>query len=671
MSVARRDKTRTMCATKLMQLPTRSRRLPCAIYFGRDELARAAVAQCTRLQQAQFESLNGDRHSMPNVFVVADENIFTENLKLLRAPDVRVIVLREERFSDARLDGTVYAYLPPQAPSTMLERMFDNAIDHMHLVQTRREASDKLAVANTEIYELNHIGAALSAQLETPQLLELILYKCREITRADAGSLYLVEESVEGVDGTAGKKFLRFKLAQNDTVHVTFRESVLPVSEDSIAGYVAQHGTVVMIEDAYEMESWVPYSINKQFDIDSGYRTKSILAVAMMNPKNEIVGVVQLINAKRNWRARLNSAEAIDQEVVPFTTRQMEIVSSLASQAAVSYENSQLYESIQRLFEGFVKASIKAIEQRDPTTSGHSERVANLTMALAEAVDRDNTTYKGVHFSKADMKAIRFASLLHDFGKVAVREEVLIKAHKLYPEQMATVVARFIYAQRTYEAEATAQKLEYLSAHGPAQYPEAAARIDQELHGRMEELTRFLKLIEEANEPSVLPEGSFEKLMQIHRRTFRGPGDVALPLLTEDELRMLSIRQGSLNQQERDEVESHVLHTYNFLRQIPWTREISHVPELARHHHERINGKGYPAHIKGDEIPLPSRLMSIADVFDALAAADRPYKVSVSVERALEILEEMAKQGNLDEQAFALFKREKVYEHWKDSPGVQ
>ena len=660
-----------MCASKQMQLPTRSRRLPCAIYFGQDEMARAAVVQCARLQQAQFESLQDDRVSVPTVFVVADEKIFTENLKLLRSPEVRVIVLREERFSDARLDGTVYAYLPPRSPAAMLERMFDNAIDHMHLVQTRREASDTLAAANTEIYELNHIGAALSAQLETPRLLDLILTKCREITRADAGSLYLVEEPPEGADGALGKKFLRFKLAQNDTVHVTFREGMLPISENSIAGYVAQHGTVVMIEDAYEMESWVPYSINKQFDIDSGYRTKSILAVAMMNPKNEIVGVVQLINAKRNWRARLNTAEAIEREVVPFTTRQMEIVSSLASQAAVSYENSELYENIQRLFEGFVKASIKAIEQRDPTTSGHSERVANLTVALAEAVDRDNTTYKDVHFTGADMKAIRFASLLHDFGKVAVREEVLTKAHKLYPAQMATLVARFAYAQRTFEAEAAEQKLKYLATHGPAEYIAEAARIDGELHARVEELARFLQLIETANEPTVLPVGSFEILMQIHHSTFRGPDGEEQPLLTEDELNMLSIRKGSLNEEERVEVESHVQHTYNFLRQIPWTREIRHVPELARHHHERINGLGYPAQIKGDAIPLATRLMSIADIFDALAAADRPYKASVSVEGALAILDGMAKRGDLDEEAFELFRREKVYEHWKDSQGVQ
>ena len=171
-----------------------------------------------------------------------------------------------DRFRDARLDGSVYAYLPVNTPAALLERMFDNAIDHMHLVLTRREANDKLALANSEIHELNHIGAALSAEHDADELLELILTKCREITRADAGSIYLVEEDEPGEeqrlvrDHRRPKKFLRFKMAQNDTHQVPFREVVLPVSESSIAGYVAQHGSVVMIEDAYEMESWVPYS---------------------------------------------------------------------------------------------------------------------------------------------------------------------------------------------------------------------------------------------------------------------------------------------------------------------------------------------------------------------------------------------------------------------------
>jgi HD-GYP domain-containing protein (c-di-GMP phosphodiesterase class II) len=660
-----------MAASKHIVLPTRSRKLPTAVYFQADERARAAVIKCARIQHACFESLDAGRLDVANVFVIGDERLFVENLKILRSPDVRVIVLSDERFRDPRLDGTVYAYLPVDSPAPLLERMFDNAVDHMHLVQTRREASDKLALANSEIYELNNVGAALSAEHDTRELLELILTKCREITRADAGSLYLVEETDPGEaersvrDHHKPKKFLRFKMAQNDTVNVSFREVVLPISESSIAGYVAQHGTVVMIEDAYEMESWVPYSINKQFDTDSGYRTKSILAVAMMNPKNEIVGVVQLINAKRNWRARLHTPEDIENEVLPFTTRQMEIVSSLASQAAVAYENSHLYENIHRLFEGFVKAAIKAIEQRDPTTSGHSERVANLTIAMAEAVDRDHTVFRDVKFTRSEMKEIRYASLLHDFGKVGVREEVLTKARKLYPAQMDVIFSRFDFARRTVQAEASERKLRYLMEHGQQEYLRMLPQFDAELQQQLDDLDGFVQCIVKSNEPTVQPEGSFEMLQEIGARRFRELDGSERPLLTPEEVHLLSIRKGSLDQCEREEVESHVEHTYNFLKQIPWTREIRNIPEIARGHHEKLNGQGYPGKLDASNIPLATRLMTIADVFDALAASDRPYKHSVSVEGALKILGEMAHSGEIDPQVFALFVQAKVYEHWK------
>jgi HD-GYP domain-containing protein (c-di-GMP phosphodiesterase class II) len=542
----------------------------------------------------------------------------------------------------------------------------------MHLVQMRREASDKLALANSEIYELNNIGAALSAEHDTRELLELILTKCREITRADAGSLYLVEEQAPGEDervvrgNASSKKFLRFKMAQNDTVKVPFREVVLPVGESSIAGYVAQHGTVVMIEDAYELESWVPYSINKRFDIDSGYRTKSILAVPMMNPKNEIVGVVQLINAKRNWRSRLSTPEDIRNEVLPFSTRQMEIVSSLASQAAVAYENSHLYENIQRLFEGFVKASVKAIEQRDPTTSGHSFRVANLTVALAEAVDRDSTSFRDVKFTRSEMKEIRYASLLHDFGKVGVREDVLTKARKLYPAQMDVIASRFDFACRTLQAEAAERKLLCLLEKGREEFVKLLPQFEVQLNEQVNELDIFLKVIHEFNEPTVLPEGTFELLSDIASRTFRGRDGSVHPLITPEEARLLSIRKGSLDTSEREEVESHVEHTYSFLRQIPWTREIRNIPEIARGHHEKMNGQGYPSRLAAKDIPLQARLMALADVFDALAAADRPYKEAVSIESALKILAKMVEAGEIDAQVYSLFVQAKVWEHWKE-----
>jgi HD-GYP domain-containing protein (c-di-GMP phosphodiesterase class II) len=660
-----------MATIKQIVTPARSRRLPSAIYFETDTLARTAVMQCRRIQHASFESLQSNRRDGEAVFVITDQVLFSEHLKNLRAPNVRVIVLADERLSDPRLDGSVYAYLPRNTPAPLLERMFDNAVDHINLVQTRREANDKLALANSEIHELNHIGAALSAEHETRELLELILTKCRQITRADAGSLYLVEEQEPGDesgmvrDHRQPNKFLRFKMAQNDTVHVPFREVVLPIGESSIAGYVAQHGTVVMIEDAYELESWVPYAINKQFDLDSGYRTKSILAVAMMNPKNEIVGVVQLINAKRNWRARLKTPDDFEREVVPFSTRQMEIVSSLASQAAVAYENSHLYENIHRLFEGFVKASISAIEQRDPATSGHSFRVANLTVAMAEAVDRDQTYFADAKFTRSEMKEIRYASLLHDFGKVGVREDVLTKARKLYPSQIEVIRSRFDFVRRTLQSESSERKLRYLLENGQQEYANGLPQLERELDEQLKELDRFMEFIHASNEPSVMPEGTFEMLTQIAERKFRGWDGLLCPLVTAEEVRLLSIRQGSLDERERAEVESHVDHTYHFLKQIPWTREIRNIPEIARGHHEKLNGRGYPGKLAAEEIPLQTRLMTLADVFDALAASDRPYKESVSVERALEILAKMAREGEIDPEVYALFVQAKVYERWK------
>jgi HD-GYP domain-containing protein (c-di-GMP phosphodiesterase class II) len=658
-----------MPIVKQIAPPVRSRRFPSAIYFERDEVARKALQQCSRIPHGSFERLDVGRRYAENVFVLADEKLFGEFLKQLRAPNIRVIALSDERFRDPRLDGTVYAYLPSDVPPRLLERMFDNAIDHMHLVQTRREANDKLASAKAEIYELNHIGAALSAEHDTRALMELILTKCREITHADAGSIYLVEEDEalkgKGRDLRRPKRLLRFKLAQNDTVQVPFREVVLPVSERSIAGYVAEHGSVLMIEDAYQLESWVPYSINKQFDIDSGYRTKSILAVAMMNPKNEIVGVVQLINAKRNWRAKLNTPEAIRDEVVPFSTRHVEIVSSLASQAAVAYENSNLYESIQRLFEGFVKASIGAIEQRDPATSGHSSRVANLTVAMAEAANRDQGRFRDVHFTRAEMREIRYASLLHDFGKVGVREEVLVKARKLYPAQLDLVRSRFELARHSVEIEMAERKLRYLEESGSEVYRAKAVEFNAELQERLKALEQAEEFIHRANEPSVLPEGSFERLNEIAKIRFRGCDGKMHPLLSPEEVRLLSIRQGSLDLHEREEVESHVELSYNFLKQIPWTQEIRNVPEIARGHHEKMNGQGYPGKLASKDIPLQTRLMTVADVFDALAAADRPYKDSVSVEKALEILGEMADAGEIDPYVYELFVRERIYERWK------
>ncbi|HET9804232.1 MAG TPA: GAF domain-containing protein, partial [Candidatus Acidoferrum sp.] len=288
-----------------------------------------------------------------------------------------------------------------------------------------------------ELEELNRVGIALSETRDVDQLLELILRKSREITSADAGSLYLVEQA-DGIEQ------LRFKLTQNDSVEFPFAEFTLPLTDKSIAGYCARHGQVVELADAYRVPKSMPFQFNKSFDDQAGYRTRSLLALPMKNGKGEVLGVLQLLNCKRNWKAKLTDSKAVAKVVHAFPEHAVRLGLSLASQAAVAYENSRLYRDIENLFDGFVHASVKAIEQRDPTTSGHSHRVCEMTVALAEAVDREpRGPYAELRFSREQMKEIRYASLLHDFGKVGVREQVLVKAKKLYPQDLNIIRNRF------------------------------------------------------------------------------------------------------------------------------------------------------------------------------------------------------------------------------------
>ena len=665
------------------------RNLPAVVLFPGDDVAKASIAGLQHYLRLSFEDFAKGRES-ETILITSLERMIADKVALLRAPNVRVIALSDWRYKDPRIDGVVYAYLPANTPPALVERTIDNALDHIHLLATRRDVNERLAGATKEIHELNAIGAALSAEHDTEKLLEMILTKCREITHADAGSLYLVEEQV--IESAAPKqpaqqevvihgaklavpkseqtkKVLRFKLAQNDSITIPFREVVMEISGKSIAGYVALTGEPVNIDDAYHLPEVVSYQINRKFDEDSGYRTKSILAVPMRNQKGDVVGVVQLINSKRDFASKLVNVKLLGAQVIPFPLRLQEMVVSLASQAAVALENSRLYQAIQKLFEGFVKASVTAIEARDPTTSGHSFRVANLTVALAEAADRaPDGLYRDVKFTRDQMKEIRYASLLHDFGKVGVREEVLVKAKKLYPLQLDLIFRRFQFAKRTAETEALRRQLQMLLQKGRDEFEKLAPEFEKELAAELARLDEEFKIIADSNEPTVLPEGSFDRLNEIARRAVRDVDGSELPMLLDDEIRLLSIRKGSLDDSERRQIESHVVHTYNFLDQIPWTTEIRAIPDIARGHHEKLNGFGYPYKLSAPEIPLQTRMMTISDIFDALSAADRPYKKAVSTDRALQILGFAVKDGELDPNLFQLFVDAKVYEKWKVEP---
>ncbi|MGH7663091.1 MAG: HD-GYP domain-containing protein [Gemmatimonadaceae bacterium] len=530
---------------------------------------------------------------------------------------------------------------------------------HAASLVAERIARRGQAERHRELDELTRVGVALSTERDLLSLLELILSQARRITNSDAGSLYLVERGSSGEPPTA----LRFKLTQNHSLpDLPFTEFTIPIDHTSLSGYAASTGDPLVIADVYLLPDDVEYKQNRSFDDKFGYRTKSMLVIPMRTHRDEVIGVLQLINRKRTLDARLPSAEAVEREVVSYDQRSVELVSALAAQAGVAIENSLLYEDIERLFEGFVTAAVTAIETRDPTTFGHSGRVATMTVGLAEAIDRaGNGPYRGVRFTREQLRELRYAGLLHDFGKVSVREQVLVKQKKLYPYDLDLIRHRFSFLIQGAELEFERARAGHLLERGRNGYDDKVAALECTLRKRRNELERYLQAIIAANEPTVLAEGSFEELRRLTEHMYVDINGEDRQLLSSDELRFLSIRKGNLDDHERREIESHVTHTYRFLQQIPWTRELRSIPDIAFAHHEKLNGRGYPRAVGAEAIPMQTRMMTIADIFDALTASDRPYKRAVSVDGALDILRAEAKEGMLDLDLLGTFVEARVF----------
>ncbi|MFB8793790.1 MAG: HD domain-containing phosphohydrolase [Microcoleus sp.] len=518
----------------------------------------------------------------------------------------------------------------------------------------------------TELIEkLLDIGAALSSAQDLGGLLNLILSKSREITYSDAGSVYLVDHSDE-------KSKLLFKVAQNASKPgLSFKEFALPLTDKSLAGYVAITGQSLNLSDAYDLPPGVPYQLDTSFDRDINYRTCSVMVLPMQNRQGETIGVLQLINRKTKAETVL-TAENAWESTQHYSEWEERIVRSLASQAAISIERNQLQDSIEQLFEGFVKASVQAIEARDPCTYGHSERVAALAVRLSEEVNAVSTGWlRPIYFNDRQIQEIRYASLLHDFGKIGVPEAILTKQKKLYPSQLEIIRHRFALAQRTMEMECVQSKYQYLLSHSayrkhPSQEPECAqcqeiAQLDTKLAEAKTGLAEYWEVLLEANEPHILGSEPLAQLREIARQTYRDIDGAIKPLLSPDEILQLMVSRGSLTVEERSVIESHVTDTYQFLSQIPWTKDLKNVPGIAYGHHEKLDGTGYPLGLKQSEIPIQAQLMTIADIYDALTAGDRPYKRALHTEAAMKILREEAAHDKINSDLLELFDRREVF----------
>ncbi|MEZ4384315.1 MAG: HD domain-containing phosphohydrolase [Nannocystaceae bacterium] len=496
--------------------------------------------------------------------------------------------------------------------------------------------------------QLLEIGLALNHERDPQRVLALLLSHARTMTAADAGSIYVVNP-----DGAT----LRFHTAQNDSLRTALGEATVAIDEASIVGACVLSGEIVNLPDLYSEAGRSAlgrvFTHDRSFDERSGYQTRSMLTVPMRSPDGTVLGAFQLINAKRD-RLPLRRPEDFERRVKAFSTDDERLCASLAAQGAVALENANLYAEIQGLFEGFVRASVKAIEQRDPTTSGHSQRVANLSVRFAEIVDGlTDGPYAGVRFSRDDLQELEYAGLLHDFGKVGVREEVLVKPKKLHGHQLALIHSRF-------DAMKLLARLEMLEAlvddarRGRFD-PAREAALKAAYAGLVAELEADRQVVVTANEPSLLPEAVSSRVREVGERSFPDAEGRRIRLLGDEEVAALLIARGSLTHAERLEVQSHVTHTYDFLRQIPWGKAFSRIPEIAGKHHEYLNGTGYPSQLGAEGIPVQARMMTIADIFDALTASDRPYKRAVPIDRSFDILHAEARAGKIEPELLAIF----------------
>lgn len=559
--------------------------------------------------------------------------------------------LHEALLEHPLVNGVLVPGASPQLVCATL-RAAQSVLEH-------RNDQDRVAGMLEKVLE---IGRALASEKDLDTLLDLVLRHARELTGADGASIYTRDD----------KDKLYFRLWQNASTDARASAQKTLVGKYSVAGYVANTGELVNIEDAYNIPEDMPYTFNPASDRSLNYRTRSMLTVPMTNKDGDVVGVLQLINRKLDYQQRLGTAEDFQKQVLPFDSVSTQIALALAGQAGVALENSILYADIERLFEGFIRASVQAIEARDPTTAGHSFRVAEFTERLGKAVDQsDLHSVRSVQFSRDQLKEIRYAALLHDFGKVGVRENVLVKANKLYPEQLALIEQRFRYARTSLSRQAYREILDLY---------EASSLSADELRGRRKEIERmladedqrlagFLETILRANQPNVVHGEADGDLGSIVSYRFPDHDGNAVPLLEEFEFSSLALSKGSLSLEEREQIESHVSHTFEFLRLIPWTRNLASLPDIAYAHHEKLDGSGYPRGLNAEEIPVQSKMMTIADIYDALTAPDRPYKKAVPLERALDILGEESRAGKVDADLFRIFVESRAFDIGAAPPG--
>ncbi len=506
----------------------------------------------------------------------------------------------------------------------------------------------------TSLEYLNRIGVALSQEKDINRLLETILIAAKTITHADGGTLYRLVE---------GK--LQFEIVLNDSLNIAMGGTTgiavpfypIPLHDAQgnpnntmIAAYAVLHFKTVNIADAYTAEGF-DFSGTRNFDKKTGYRSTSFLTIPMKNHEGEIIGVLQLLNAR----------DAHSGAVVPFTVEDQRLAESLASQAAIALTNRLLIVQLEVLFESLIELINSAIDEKSPYTGGHCKRVPALTMMLAEAASASTTgELKDFLMSDRDRYELKIAGLLHDCGKITTPVHVVDKATKLQTifDRIALVNTRFEVLKRDAEIEMLRAKLSALHVGDE----ESARRAEADFKAKSAQYDDDRKFLRQQNIGGErMSHEDQARVNKIAAYTLRGESGEAQSFLTADERENLNIPYGTLNPQEREIINYHIVSTIKMLEALPWPKHLKNVPEYAGGHHERMDGKGYPRGLNREQMSVQARVMGIADIFEALTAKDRPYKPGKTLSESLHILGKFKLNGHIDADLFDVFVRDKIY----------
>lgn len=508
---------------------------------------------------------------------------------------------------------------------------------------------------NEKIDLLNSIGISLSVEKDTARLLEKILLGAKSLTQADGGTIYLLNEdntlSMEIVQTNS----LDYHMGGTTGKNIPFPP--IPIYLDNgkpnnkmVVTCSVLEGHTINIADAYNNEEY-DFSGTYNFDKTTGYHSQSFLTIPMKNHENDIIGVLQLINAKDVETGKTREFDSEDQR----------FAESLASQAAVALTNKQLIDDMKALFDALVKMIAAAIDEKSPHTGNHCRKLPSLTMLLAHAVNRTTEGFfKDFVIDEEELYQLETAAWLHDCGKLTTPDRIMEKSTKLEMpiDRIELIKARFEILKR----DLIIAKLKSGQANTDPQLNETVNSLDEK---KIEDL---LKLVETTNTGAEFtPEESISAIQDIAERYRVNIDGKEQSLINEDELHHLSIVKGTITQEERSIINNHIVVTIKMLESLPFPKHLKYVPEYAGGHHERIDGKGFPKGLRGEEMSVPARIMAIADVFEALTANDRPYKPPLKLSKSVDILRNMSETGHIDPDLFEVFIRQKVYmEYAKD-----